>query len=92
MAGYIPQFGVVDIGRDNFLKSSFPVFLLDHIDESIVNNRAVRQEESAAGAQRVEEEKILILGELENKTGCMMAAAYVCASMGNTFLGKRVVS
>ena len=69
MAGNIPQLGVVDIGRNNFLKSSFPVFLLDHIDESIVDNRAMRQEESAARAQRVKEEKILILGEVEYKTG-----------------------
>ena len=56
-----PESGVVDVGRDDLLKASLPILLLDHVDEAIVDNGSVGEEEGASGTQLVEEEQILIL-------------------------------
>ena len=65
VTGNIPQGGVVDVRGDDFLEPALPVFLLDHVDETIVNDSSVGKEESAPGTQLVEEEQILILKEKE---------------------------
>ena len=61
VSGNVPQSRVVDVGRNDFLKASLPILFLDHVDEAIVDDRAVREKESASGAQLVKEEEILIL-------------------------------
>ena len=69
MAGLLPKLGIVDVGADDFVESTFPVLLFDEIDESVENDGAFGLEEATAGTQLVEEEQFLILkkGTLQRK-------------------------
>lgn len=45
----LPQFEVVDVRGDDFLVATHAVLLSDHFDQFVVDEGALREEESAAG-------------------------------------------
>ena len=64
MAGCHPQFGVVNVWRDDFLEASLSVLASDKGYELIIDESALRIEEAASRAEFVKEEKILLLTDL----------------------------
>ena len=61
----LPQFAVVDVGRDDLPKASLPVLTADVGHQGVVDVGSARQEETAAGTQFVEEVELLVLEEVQ---------------------------
>lgn len=59
MTGSLPEFSVVNVRRDDFLETSFPIFLLDELYEGVVDVGASRLEEARPRGEFVEEEQLL---------------------------------
>lgn len=61
MARSLPKFRVVDVGRDHFLETAFPVLFLDEINKSIIYMSTPRLEKAGPRWKFVEEEQFLLL-------------------------------
>lgn len=61
VAGRLPQFGIVDIRRDDFVESTLSIFGFNEVDECVVDVCAVWLKETRARRQFVEEKQLLIL-------------------------------
>ena len=64
MSRCLPQFQVVDVGRDNFLVPSYQVLSPDKVDELVVDLRSMRVEESCARRELMEVKKFLLLSNI----------------------------
>lgn len=64
MAGGLPQVRLVNIGADDFIKSSLLVLAPDQLQQSIVDSGAVWQEEGGTRRSLVEEEQLLLQANL----------------------------
>ena len=59
MTGRLPQLGIVNVGRDDFLETPFPVLFPDEFDETIVNEGSFGLEKTGSRTQFMEKEKLL---------------------------------
>ena len=60
VARRLPQLEVEHVGRDHLVVVALPVLLADEVLQSVVQPRAVRQEEARARAELVEVEELLL--------------------------------
>lgn len=60
----LPQFAVVDVGRDHLLESSFPVLRAYEFHEGVVDVSSARLKEARSRRELVEEEQLLLLADL----------------------------
>jgi hypothetical protein len=63
MARSHPEFGIVDIGRDDLLEAAFAIFRFDHFHELIVNDGSFWIEKARARTELVEKEQLLFLAD-----------------------------
>ena len=59
VTGRLPQLGIVNVGRDDFLKTPFPVLFPDEFDETIVNEGSFGLEKTGSRTQFMEKEELL---------------------------------
>ena len=64
MARRHPEFGVVDVGRDDLLEASLSVFTSNELHELVVDHGAFGIEEAASWTELMEEEEVLLLTDL----------------------------